>query len=895
MPFRRFIFFLCCYILTIPGFSQIELWGVAPHGGTTGNGTIFSYDGTEIKAHYSFEAIHPGASPLYLKLLQATNGKLYGMTSVGGTYDGGVIFEYGIQTKSYRVLYQFQRNTNPNGSLIQASNGKLYGTANTELFEVDLDNQQYKVLHKFEYETGYIPGTSLVEGNNSKLFGVTMGGGMFNTGVLFEYDINTSVYSPLDHFDDALTGMYPYYGLMRASNGKFYGMTENGGMNFIGSIYEYDQSTGKVTALKSFGQNYADNEYVAGAHPYGTMVEHPNGKFYGVTHHGGSGGIGVLFEYDIATNQITPKIEFRLFAGGGIGSPAGNLTVGNDEMLYYATHYEYGIGTCFQYDVVNNKLREIPGPTKSRCTLLQASDGNLYGVSEVGEITQKGGLFRIDPHTLAYEALFSFNDAPDGASSFGHLTQAYNGKFYGMTRWGGDINGGVIFEFDPVTKAYVKKCDIGYPGHPRSGFILHPNGKLYGAMNPDEYGLIIEFDPDLGVITHKFDFTQIDYGGWGISGELLLAPNGKMYGLTFAGGTDNKGTLFEYDPVNHTVIKKNEFGDDLGSFPLGSLTLAPDGKLYGVASQGGTGTFGTLFEYDIAANELTKRGDFTASIGVNPEGPLTVVGDVLYGTSYDAGGPAGIGTLYGYNIKTKTLETKYTFGMTPEMSIGGPVSNFIRLQDGMLYGFILAGHGAIVKYDPTANTAVILQAFNGMDGARPEYNSLVVKKATQTITRNIASITKTYGDEPVDLSTVASASSGLEVQYWSSDPSVADVVNGKMIIKKAGTITIYASQLGNEVLLPARSEEIHVTILEAIVTGVDEQPGKNVKIYPVPTTDKLHVENGIYGTSVTIMDLMGRVMVETKLRDDSTLDVSVLMPGVYVLKYGNIVVRMQKI
>ncbi|WP_216847197.1 MBG domain-containing protein [Pedobacter boryungensis] len=54
---------------------------------------------------------------------------------------------------------------------------------------------------------------------------------------------------------------------------------------------------------------------------------------------------------------------------------------------------------------------------------------------------------------------------------------------------------------------------------------------------------------------------------------------------------------------------------------------------------------------------------------------------------------------------------------------------------------------------------------------------------------------KTYGDADFDAG--ATASSGLPVSYSSSDNSVATIVNGKVHILKAGTVTIYADQSGN--------------------------------------------------------------------------------------------------
>ena len=61
--------------------------------------------------------------------MQATDGKLYGMTSRGGSLGYGVIFSFDPSSATYTKLHDFDstNGANPTGSLMQASDGKLYG------------------------------------------------------------------------------------------------------------------------------------------------------------------------------------------------------------------------------------------------------------------------------------------------------------------------------------------------------------------------------------------------------------------------------------------------------------------------------------------------------------------------------------------------------------------------------------------------------------------------------------------------------------------------------------------------------------------------------------------------------------------------------------------------
>ena len=61
--------------------------------------------------------------------MQASDGKLYGMTTNGGSSGYGVIFSFDPSSSTYTKLKDFDNTNgaNPYGSLMQASDGKLYG------------------------------------------------------------------------------------------------------------------------------------------------------------------------------------------------------------------------------------------------------------------------------------------------------------------------------------------------------------------------------------------------------------------------------------------------------------------------------------------------------------------------------------------------------------------------------------------------------------------------------------------------------------------------------------------------------------------------------------------------------------------------------------------------
>jgi uncharacterized repeat protein (TIGR03803 family) len=84
---------------------------------------------------------------------------------------------------------------------------------------------------------------------------------------------------------------------------------------------------------------------------------------------------------------------------------------------------------------------------------------------------------------------------------------------------------------------------------------------------------------------------------------LLPAPNGAFFGVTFAGGSTNCGTVFRLNPPAApskvwTKTLLHDFADKPsdGCNPAGSgLVAGSDGTLYGATASGGSGNAGAIF------------------------------------------------------------------------------------------------------------------------------------------------------------------------------------------------------------------------------------------------------------------------------------------------------------
>jgi uncharacterized repeat protein (TIGR03803 family) len=173
-----------------------------------------------------------------------------------------------------------------------------------------------------------------------------------------------------------------------------------------------------------------------GAYPHAELIQASDGNFYGTTEAGGANGGGTVF-------QITP---------------AGVLT----------TLYSF----CAQADCADGKA-PVAG-------LLQATDGNFYGTTELGGANGSGTIFQITTGgTLA--TLYSFcaqARCADGEKPEAGLVQATDGSFYGAASVGGTGSVGTIFKLAMGLGPFVKTLPtFGNAGG--SAYILGTN--LAGA------------------------------------------------------------------------------------------------------------------------------------------------------------------------------------------------------------------------------------------------------------------------------------------------------------------------------------------------------------------------------------------------------------------------------
>jgi uncharacterized repeat protein (TIGR03803 family) len=409
--------------------------------------------------------------------------------------------------QTFTVLDSFDgsNGSQPNVmSLIQGTDGHLYGTTPDTIFKITPGGTLTTVG---DLSYGFYSTAGLVQANDANFYGTAEEGGAHNAGTVFKItptgDLNT-IYSFCAR-TNCIDGYQPDAGLVQGTDGNLYGTTQIGGANDYGTVFKITLS-GNLTTVYSF---CAQTNCTDGSYPNTALVEVSDGTFYGTA-------ASTFF-------KITPDGKF-------------------------ATIYNFGSTQSFE-------------------GLVQATDGNFYGTVVGGGSRNDGSVIRLTPSgvlTTIYTfcTVFEGGKCLDGIQPYGTLIQASDGNLYGTTYLGGNNNAGTIFEMTldgVLTTLYSfcpqTACDDG--DEPFGGLAQATNGIFYGttwAGGTYDLGTIFSIAVGLG----PFVEARPGFGKVGAPVTIL--------------GTNLKGTTgvsFNGTAASFTVVSASQITT---SIPAGATT-----------------------------------------------------------------------------------------------------------------------------------------------------------------------------------------------------------------------------------------------------------------------------------------------------------------------------------
>jgi uncharacterized repeat protein (TIGR01451 family) len=446
--------------------------------------------------------------------------------------------------------------------------------------------QPYQVLHTFVGNDNTVgwngnpdganPAAALIQGPDGRFYGTTVNGSAAAAvnaqpaGTVFVMDASNAV-SILHHFsppdaavpNSAYEGQNPYAGLMLALDGYFYGTTWY-------PFYLHGQSGGTVFRINASGGYEIASRFegFGGAGPYGGVTQGSNGKFYGTTTRGGHGAGGCCISGTVF-----------LLAASLSSAPNSPLADFSQQLV------------AFPYSAYNS--------LKSGLIEDRNEPGAFYGTTFYGPDPAGGGGFgTIFKATSSgdFTVLHAF-DYTDGSSPIASLIQAADGNFYGTTYFGGAFGQGI--------------CATNGCGT---------------VFRMDQAGNV--------TVLHSFEYTD----GRNPRGALLQGSDGNFYGTTENGGASDYGTIFKMDPAGH-VTTLHTFTPNVpngGGHPWAGLIQAANGKLYGTTYFGGSENKGVVFRLDVGLPP--RSADLTITKGASPD-PVTAGNNVTYSIALTNLGP----------------------------------------------------------------------------------------------------------------------------------------------------------------------------------------------------------------------------------------------------------------
>ena len=240
-------------------------------------------------------------------------------------------------------------------------------------------------------------------------------------------------------------------------------------------------------------------------------------------------------------------------------------------------------------------------------TMASSADGkHLFGFKQT---VGADGIFEYKVDSNSYTLLQAFAGLNSGYEAFGTPCLDSAGNIYGTTRLGGTFNNGVIFKYNPNTNQLttLHSFDIADGIYPLSGLMLTTSKKLYGTTTlggSNNQGTLFEFDLNTNTFFNRYDFSSLANLA-STSNELILASNGKIYGTAQHGGNSNYGGIFEFDTAtNLTQIVALFDSSNTGAFPNGKLLEIEPGQLIGTTTKGGFFGTGCIFNFSISSGVL---------------------------------------------------------------------------------------------------------------------------------------------------------------------------------------------------------------------------------------------------------------------------------------------------
>lgn len=360
-----------------------------------------------------------------------------------------------------QVLHSFgptnTEGVNGWGAVTLAADGFIYGTTVNQgpgggggVYRVRTDGADYAVLHSLQRTNdGAEPTGGVILARDGALYGTTFRGGTNDSGTVFRLGTDGHGFQVLHHFASSNDCRNPQSELMEARDGSIYGTATGGGGHGRGGIFKITPDGLRYSVVSRLFHGQPDDP----RRPVGGLIQGIDGALYGTTKFGGLKDNGTVFRLD--PGGTFAVVKSLGLASGGLLQPEGTLLQTTDGTLYGTSTLGgvAGGGGLFRmtadggdFSIIHSFGTQVDDARQPSAGLTLSDQGTLIGTTFAGGIANLGTVFRLNRDGSQYEMLHQFTGGfSDGIRSRSRLTPGAADSFYSATLGGGANNFGTVF------------------------------------------------------------------------------------------------------------------------------------------------------------------------------------------------------------------------------------------------------------------------------------------------------------------------------------------------------------------------------------------------------------------------------------------------------------------
>jgi uncharacterized repeat protein (TIGR03803 family) len=296
-----------------------DYYGTALEGGSNGLGVLFKITSSGLlTVLYNFTGGADGAGPTSPPI-EGSDGNFYG-TTWGQSSQLSTLYKYN-PSGNLTTIYTFEVAFSAAWQPVQGVDGNLYvaadsGGAHNCGYAVKLTTAGV-VEGRYTFNCtsgGDTPFGALIQAPDGSFYGTTLHGGANGGGIIFRINFKDGAFTVLHSFGGTPgDGLHPEGGLAQATDGNFYGSTAEGGSSGYGSLFQ-------LTPAGSYSQLYSfpPVQNVLYQVPVAPPTQDTTGTFYGATQFGGGNGLGSVYTLSMGLGPFVAFVSSR----GKVGSTA---------------------------------------------------------------------------------------------------------------------------------------------------------------------------------------------------------------------------------------------------------------------------------------------------------------------------------------------------------------------------------------------------------------------------------------------------------------------------------------------------------------------------------------------------------------------------------------------